>query len=83
MEITLNIKNETDKKNSFPFTQAKQEDEHTCDVHNNTSKRKEYSELSDVIQDVVIAGSHSTSIVLHWVVLFLVMYPDEQEKVVT
>ena len=67
----------------FFFTQANEDDEHAAKLlaNGHGGKKKEFSDLSDVIQDVVIAGSHSTSIVLHWVVLFLVLYPEEQEKV--
>lgn len=41
---------------------------------------REFSKLTDVLQDVMIAGAHSTGIILNWIVLFLTMYPEEQEK---
>lgn len=65
------------------WLKANEADEHAAKLLENGhgGKKKEISDLSDVIQDVVIAGSHSTSIVMHWVVLFLVLYPEEQEKV--
>ena len=43
--------------------------------------KKEYSELTDVIRDLIIAGAHSSGILLGWIVLFLAMHKDEQEKV--
>ena len=42
---------------------------------------KKFSELQDVLQDVVIAGAHSTSVVFHWAVLLLVLNKSEQDKV--
>ena len=42
---------------------------------------KEFGELQDVLQDIMIAGAHSTSVVFHWAVLLLVLNKPEQDKV--
>ena len=44
-------------------------------------QKKLFGELPDVLQDIIIAGAHSTSIVFHWTVLLLVLHKDEQDKV--
>jgi len=41
---------------------------------------KEISKLTDVLQDVMIAGAHSTGVLLNWIILFLTMYQEEQQK---
>lgn len=43
--------------------------------------RKIVSRVSDVIQDVMVAGAHSTSIVFHWAVLLLLLHKEEQDLV--
>ncbi|XP_076816670.1 cytochrome P450 2B11-like [Clavelina lepadiformis] len=47
---------------------------------NDSGEEKEFSELPDVLQDVIIAGAHSTGIVFHWTVLLLVLHKDVQDK---
>lgn len=46
-----------------------------------TFEQADFSSVTDVLQDVLFAGAHSTGYAMNWLIMFIVMRKDIQDQV--